>query len=167
MTIGRSARAQSPSIGPNIYHSNIMLKSGASPRAKTSPKPTPTQVYTNAPGIMPKKVVKTKFLNFTPTSAGSKLATKKGTAGTSLRRNSTLISFSRKPSLNFCTVPVPVSIFRDRNSPSPMRAATNIMVAPMVAASTLYSVPGKSPNKNPPVRDAIAAPGNENATIMI
>jgi hypothetical protein len=118
-----------------------------------------------APWIMPSTVVSTKLRNRTPTSAGSRLATKNGTAGTSRIRNSTLISLSCSRCLSRFMRPSDVSIRAASVAPKPQRAARKIMIAPSEAAETLNVVPRTSPNRNPPVTEATAAPGSEKATI--
>ena len=55
-TIGSAARAASPRSGNRTGGVKMMPRSGVSPRAKTSPRPEPTEVKTRAPGMMPRKV---------------------------------------------------------------------------------------------------------------
>src|SRR6056297_1847830 len=110
ISIGIAASAASPSMGPMICGSHRSDRSGVSPRSNTSPKPTPIQVKTSAPGMIPKTVVIAKLKNRTPASAGSRLATKNGTAGTRRIRKSTLISFSCSAAFSRLSVPSEVSI---------------------------------------------------------
>ena len=42
--MGSTASTASPRIGPRIWGSKTMPRSGVSPRAKTSPRPAPTHV---------------------------------------------------------------------------------------------------------------------------
>lgn len=44
MTMGSAARAQSPRIGPRMFHCQMIPKSGVPPTSSTSPRPTPTHV---------------------------------------------------------------------------------------------------------------------------
>ena len=69
------------------------------------------------------------------------------------------------PSLILRTIPSDASSLAPRRSPKPMRAARKIAVAPMVAAVTLRSAPGKVENRKPPVSVAMVAPGSEKATM--
>src|SRR6056297_425575 len=163
--MGSAASAHKPRIGPMICGSHRSDRSGLSPRSNTSPRPTPIQVKTMAPGIMPSTVVIAKFTNRTPTSAGRRFATKNGTAGTRRIRNRTLISLSCSPALIRLSVPSEVSMRAASVCPRPQRAARKIAKAPSEAAITLKAVPDTRPKRNPPVTEATAAPGREKATI--
>ena len=52
-----SCASVGPRIGPRTAGVKRMPRSGVSPRAKTSPRPDPTEVKTSAPGMMPRTVV--------------------------------------------------------------------------------------------------------------
>jgi len=73
--------------------------------------------------------------------------------------------FASIPAFIRRTSPSEASMRAASRAPKPQRAARKIAVAPAVAASTLKSVPGKTPKRNPPVSVATVAPGREKATI--
>ncbi len=111
--------------------------------------------------MMPTSVVSRNVSVRTPTNAGMMLTRTKGNSGTRRRASRYDQALRRMFSASFLAC----GPKRSREEPpKTVRAKRNTSVAPVVAPTTVSTVPAIGPNRNPPVRVRRNAPGSEKAT---